>query len=107
MPSFQARNTGAGLALVRKREAVDERRMLQQELQIEGDAGVPGRLDGQRERLDTGGRKGAQSSGLRLRNGRAGGLARRADFVLRLRGLRVMPKGLAKFGPRRTSPKPL
>src|SRR5262249_40290471 len=40
------------LALVGKREAVDQRRMLEQELQIEGDAGPPGWLDRQRQRLD-------------------------------------------------------
>src|SRR6516162_7117553 len=52
------------LALVRKRKAVDQRRMLEQKLQIESDAGVPRRLHRQRQRLDARGGERAHVIGL-------------------------------------------
>ena len=79
------------LGLVGERETVDESRMLKQQLQIKGDGRMPSRLDRQRKRLDARGGKRLYVIGLSARNGRAGGLACRADFALRLRGLRVMP----------------
>src|SRR4029077_3461889 len=95
------------LALVRKREAVDERRMLQQELQVEGDAGVPGRLDGQRERLDTRCRKGAHVIGLAAtqRPRRRSCPSRRFRFAAY--GFAGHAQRTSKVRAGRTSPKPL
>src|SRR5262249_16269932 len=94
------------LALVRKREAVDQLRMLEQELQIEGDAGVPGGLDRQRQRLDPRGGERTHVIGLsaaqRPRRG-----ARPSPRFLTASGFAGHAQGTSKIRARRTSPKPL
>jgi hypothetical protein len=52
------------LALIRQREAVDDRRMLEQQLEIERNACVPGRLDWQRQGLYARGGEYAQFIGV-------------------------------------------
>ena len=58
-----------GLGVVGQREFVDQRRMTQDQLQIEFDAGLPGRIERQPERLRARGDQ--RIDGVRLRRRRS------------------------------------
>jgi hypothetical protein len=106
MPSFQARNTGAGSLSSGSAKPSMSAACFNRSCRLKVMPACQAGSTGNASALTPAAARALTSSGLRLRNGRAGGLARRADFALRLRGLRVMPKETSKFGrgARRLSP---